>query len=208
VVGAHRLAYYISVGWAIKCIHEGNVPKEVVSGLVDGHAQLLRVLAMFPPMVVNCVECQLLPQLSCVLLACASLDAALQHADRAIDNCIGARAIEKRGTQMWAYHEKNLLAHCLLYLPRAKVLAATAVRDNDEAKLKAAEEEIENIRSQMLGWGCDSYTEAVIAKELQVICKATGRKAEGRARLEEAASKLEIKEESGFKDWLLGDRII
>ena len=93
-------------------------------------------------------------------------------------------------------------------LPRARVVAAIAVLDNDEAKLKAAEEEIEKIRSQMLCWGCYAYTESVIDKELQVIFKATGREAEGRKRLEEAASKLEMKEENGFKDWLMGDRII
>ena len=49
----------------------------------------------------------------------------------------------------------------------------------------------------------------MVAKELQVIFKATGREDEGRTRLEEAARKLEMKEESGFKDdWLMGDRII
>lgn len=93
-------------------------------------------------------------------------------------------------------------------LPQAAVLAAIAVRDKDKGKLKAAEEEIEKIRTNMLGWGSDAYTEAVIARELQIIFKATGREAEGRARLEEAASKLEMIEESGFKDLLLGDRII
>ena len=77
-----------------------------------------------------------------------------------------------------------------LNLARAQVLAAMAVRDKDAAKLTAAEQEIEKIRSQMLGWDCDAYTEAVIAKALQVIFKATGREAEDRTRLEEAVSKL------------------
>ena len=101
-----------------------------------------------------------------------------------------------------------LLYVMVVELPYSCVLAAMAVRDNNEAKLKVAEEDIEKIRSKMLGWGSDAYIEGVIDKELQVIFKATGREAEGRKRLEEAASKLEMKEENGFKDWLMGDRII
>jgi len=93
-----------------------------------------------------------------------------------------------------------------LNLARAQVLAAMAVRDKDAAKLTAAEQEIEKIRSQMLGWDCDAYTEAVIAKALQVIFKATGREAEDRTRLEEAVSKLEIRRRAASKSdsWEIG----
>jgi len=57
------------------------------------------------------------------------------------------------------------------------------------------------------GWGHDDYADAIVAKTLQPVFKATGREAEGRKLLEEAASKLEMKEESGFKEWLMGDRV-
>ena len=60
-------------------------------------------------------------------------------------------------------HHKSLIGwlskkHGLLYglqveLPYACMLAAIAARDRDGAKLKAAEEEIDPIRSKMLGWG-------------------------------------------------------
>jgi len=103
---------------------------------------------------------------------------------------------------------ESFLSNSRLKMPRVRAIVSIALRDGDAAKIAQAEAELEAMRAQMLGWGSDAYTEAVIAKELQGIFKATGREAEGRARLEEAASKLEMKEESGFKDWLLGDRII
>ena len=99
--------------------------------------------------------------------------------------------------------------NALYKMPLRRAEGALAVRDADQGKLKAVEGELEAMHSQMLGCGgFDNYAEAVIAKELQVVFKATGREAEGRKRLEEAASKLKMKEESGFKEWLMGDRII
>ena len=142
-----------------------------------------------------------------VCLAAGQLEKALEHADQRIDqnDVIKQSAIRGPVNLFWP------TSICFLdhfVRRRARVLAAIAVRDKDAAKLKAAEAELESLRTQMLGWCSDNYVGAVIAKELQMIFKATGREAEGRARLEEAASKLEMKEESGFKDWLLGDRII